>query len=69
MRGRRGKGTPMAKYKVHYENGNAEDVEADKFLDPKETPEWIDFYQGTGGASRRVLRVKASKVWKIELLR
>jgi len=56
----------MAKYTIYYENGNLEEVEADKLYDSKSL-DWIEFFKGSDSASRLVLRVKASKVWKIEV--
>lgn len=58
----------MAKYRLYYEGDQTEVVEADRYLQDQKNTEWIDFYRGPSGAAKHVLRVKASKVWKIMLL-
>jgi hypothetical protein len=42
-------------------------VEADRFED-SDTCDWIEFSERPTGATKLVLRVKASAVWKIERL-
>jgi hypothetical protein len=57
----------MAKFRIHYSGSETEDVVADKFVDSKNF-EWIEFFQGSGQATKLVLRVKAEAVVKIRLV-